>query len=77
MSVANNLSARREGQQKLKEMVEIDVDVSGKVSHQDPLHDALGQGDAKRQATERDLLSPLSFTIEVQNRLLRFASREL
>ena len=58
MSVANNLSARREGQQKLKEMVEIDVDVSGKVSHQDPLHDALGQGDAKRQATERDLLAP-------------------
>jgi hypothetical protein len=43
-------------------------------SHQDALHEILGQGDAKRQPTEGDSL--LSFTIEIRSRCLGFAPGE-
>ena len=43
--------------------------------HENALHEVLGQGDAKTQATEGNSL--LAFTIAVRNRLLGFASRGL
>ena len=45
------------------------------VSHQDALREVLGQGDAKRRATEGDSL--LSFTIEIHSRCLGFASGDV